>query len=122
MDTTYQYEPLNPDNHEIRLVELVPGSFDDPLVIHLHTITIPPGIEIHKEGALSAIEDYEALSYAWGSGDLRIVQVDDKDMHIGSNLESALRHLRYLERKRVLWVDALSINQDDITEKSSRLH
>jgi hypothetical protein len=121
MSTTYQYEPLNPDNHEIRLVELAPGSFDAPLVIHLRLVTIPPGIEIHKDGALSAIEDYEALSYAWGSEESRTVQVDDKDMHIRVNLEHALRHLRYLNRKRVLWVDALSINQDDIAERNSQV-
>jgi len=33
----------------------------------------------------------------------------------------ALRYLRYEDRERILWVDAICINQTDLAEKSSQL-
>ncbi|EGY23525.1 uncharacterized protein VDAG_04963 [Verticillium dahliae VdLs.17] len=70
---------------------------------------------------------FEALSYTWGSADdLECVKVIPRDhcpsqssfraLHIRRNLASALRHLRYENRPRMLWVDAICINQQDIDE------
>lgn len=36
---------------------------------------------------------------------------------ITKNLELALRHLRFKDRERTLWVDAVWINQNDMDEK-----
>jgi hypothetical protein len=33
------------------------------------------------------------------------------------NLDSALRHLRQSKKSRLIWIDALCINQSDISEK-----
>jgi hypothetical protein len=40
---------------------------------------------------------------------------------VTTNLEAALRHLRYEDRGRVLWVDALCINQRDVRERNSQV-
>lgn len=68
---------------------------------------------------------FEALSYVWGSEDdpgLAFVQtsagISTRTISIGRNLESALRHLRYGDKPRKLWVDAICINQTDDDEKS----
>lgn len=73
---------------------------------------------------------YEALSYTWGdywkdpmtayitsdSGLWNTAKVD-----IGQNLASALRHLRYKDKPRTLWVDALCINQQDLIERNHQV-
>jgi hypothetical protein len=37
------------------------------------------------------------------------------------NLETALRYLRYEDRPRVLWVDAVCINQNDLAERKAQV-
>jgi hypothetical protein len=34
------------------------------------------------------------------------------------NLDNALRHLRHSNKSRLIWIDALCINQNNISEKS----
>ncbi|CAN9308419.1 unnamed protein product [Alternaria alternata] len=77
--------------------------------------------------------DYEALSYVWGSpDDLVSVSVYEDDtalpkpleervifpMKVRRNLADALRHLRLVDKHRVLWVDAVCINQCNMAERS----
>jgi hypothetical protein len=50
-----------------------------------------------------------------------MIQVNKKPSYITNNMECALRHLRYTESPRVLWVDAICINQQDIDEKSKQV-
>lgn len=72
---------------------------------------------------------YEALSYTWGSADNpQTVQVISQDnlsefrtLQISKNLAGALKHLRYPDKARSLWVDAICINQDDIPEKNTQV-
>uniref|UniRef100_L2FGN4 Heterokaryon incompatibility domain-containing protein n=1 Tax=Colletotrichum fructicola (strain Nara gc5) TaxID=1213859 RepID=L2FGN4_COLFN len=65
---------------------------------------------------------YEALSYAWGDPEVvRPILLDGEQMDVTINLESALRHLRFAESTRILWVDALSINQKAIVEKTHQV-
>ncbi|EXL41949.1 hypothetical protein FOCG_15311 [Fusarium oxysporum f. sp. radicis-lycopersici 26381] len=69
---------------------------------------------------------YEALSYTWGSADkpqtVQVLSQDDlretRTLCIGGNLAGALNHLRYPDKARTLWVDAICINQNDISEKN----
>ncbi|KAF2028020.1 hypothetical protein EK21DRAFT_114224 [Setomelanomma holmii] len=42
-------------------------------------------------------------------------------MSITPNLDCALRHLRKADTDRVLWIDALCINQEDMDEKASQV-
>lgn len=77
---------------------------------------------------------YEALSYTWGSTDnpetAYVVPSASLSLpsepiaatiQIGQNLASALRNLRYRVEARVLWIDAVCINQNDITERSEQV-
>ncbi|EEY20312.1 conserved hypothetical protein [Verticillium alfalfae VaMs.102] len=70
---------------------------------------------------------FEALSYTWGAADdsesIRVISRDHRldqgsfhALHVRPNLASALRHLRYENRPRTLWVDAICINQQDLDE------
>ena len=74
--------------------------------------------------------NYEALSYTWGSVDRPIAARVLSRQHsaeafesllIGQNLACALRHLRFTDQPRTLWVDAICINQDDQDERNAQV-
>lgn len=73
---------------------------------------------------------YEALSYVWGSMEETVTAFvvgfpgsgdPSSPMQISPSLASALRQLRYTNRTRTLWVDAICINQDDIDERNAQV-
>jgi hypothetical protein len=67
--------------------------------------------------------EYEALSYAWGSVDnLSFARIAGGGVcAITHNLAVALRHLRFQDKARLMWIDALCINQDDTAEKNNQV-
>lgn len=69
---------------------------------------------------------YEALSYSWGDfQDRRQITLNGYNFPVTSNLYCALRHLRYADKERRLWVDAICLNQNNMREKSvmvQRMH
>ncbi|KAM7210329.1 Heterokaryon incompatibility protein (HET) domain containing protein [Rhypophila decipiens] len=76
------------------------------------------------------VPKYEALSYAWGSSrdeasalvfDPDSADRDPKCLLIRENLASALRHLRRPDLPRVLWVDAICIDQDNLQERGEQV-
>lgn len=89
-------------------------------------ITLNPFHDIEK-GA-----DYEALSYTWGSpylsdtlmvhsGSLSGANPHPSILRIRPNLSEVLRYLRLRNQVRVVWVDALCINQDDLEEREHQV-
>lgn len=102
------YQPLG--HHEIRLIVLQPAKWNSAIKCHLITKSLNEGPE------------YQALSYIWGDPKaLRPISLQGTLVQITRNLESALRHLRYEDRERTLWIDALSINQSDLIEKTQQI-
>ncbi|KAJ6200611.1 heterokaryon incompatibility protein-domain-containing protein [Bipolaris maydis] len=73
------------------------------------------------EGPLSLME-FEAISYSWGVA-LRpyTIKVNGKPFYIGYNLYSALKKLRNTDHERLLWADAMCINQHNYKEKSNQV-
>ncbi|KAK4168195.1 heterokaryon incompatibility protein-domain-containing protein [Cladorrhinum sp. PSN259] len=61
---------------------------------------------------------FEALSYVWGNQPPdKPIQVNGETWLIRENLQSALFNLRSLDDTRVLWVDAICIDQTNDDEK-----
>lgn len=103
------------------LAEGLTGTIRDALaaeVNHIKSTSITQGDDM-----------FEALSYAWGdpaSQDILCVNNPNNingasQLPITSNLSSALRHLRYENKNRVLWVDAICINQNDTIERNAQV-
>jgi hypothetical protein len=65
---------------------------------------------------------FEALSYVWGRdrSDIPLI-CDNATLIITMNLDRALRHLRWPDRPRRLWVDAVCINQESLEERSRQV-
>lgn len=71
---------------------------------------------------LIASDSYEALSYTWGDPNQQThIIVNENRVAITITLDQALRGLRYAEKKRIVWVDALCINQHDLAERSAQV-
>ena len=107
------YQKLSAEQSEIRLLLLFPASaFDEQ---------IQCGIFKASLRRLENPAPFNALSYVWGdpSGTVPIY-LNGHQHQVTRNLESALRHLRHLKYK-VLWVDALCINQKDLHERESQI-
>jgi hypothetical protein len=65
---------------------------------------------------------YEALSYTWGGTELsNSVQIDGKSLGVTHNLYLALQHLRSEDEDRILWIDAMCIDQSDLKERGHQV-
>lgn len=95
---------------EIRLLYLHPRSADKKITFNL------------KHAKLSEMPQYEALSYTWGSpGGDYMMTLDDSIIRTRENLWLALGHLQLANKPRVLWVDAICINQQDTKERNHQV-
>jgi hypothetical protein len=96
----FEYAALSePDN--TRLLYLHPGSDDEAIECSLYEITL--NLEEYH---------YYALSYAWGDPQpMHNISCNGHKMKITRNLYSVLNRLRLKDKERMLWVDALCINQ-----------
>ncbi|KAJ3541188.1 hypothetical protein NM208_g4725 [Fusarium decemcellulare] len=69
--------------------------------------------------------DFIALSYVWGSPTpQRFITVNGAEFGVTPNLYAALIQLRRTQRIRQgfrLWIDAICINQDDLTERGQQV-
>ncbi|KAK0874261.1 hypothetical protein LTS02_000177 [Friedmanniomyces endolithicus] len=103
----HRYHPL-PTSESIRIAVLLPGQADDPVAFSLEL----------APDSRTAIA-YNALSYCWGYfTDMVEVLCDGRAFFVTRNLRRALGQLRFPDRSRRLWVDAICINQFDVAERS----
>ncbi|KAK4139497.1 heterokaryon incompatibility protein-domain-containing protein [Dichotomopilus funicola] len=119
------YRPLAPQN--IRVFELDPAqSPSDPIVGRLAPQPI--------DG-----EAYEAVSYVWGNTkNRRTITIDGATLSVTASLHGSLTAFRNysvvasedddnagekkpVAKRRRLWADALCINQDDLSERTSQV-
>ncbi|KAH4069868.1 hypothetical protein HBH70_076250 [Parastagonospora nodorum] len=141
--SAFPYQPLSQPlskpfrgGFETRLVRLHPGAFDDCVyctIYHANILERQPQTE------------YTALSYVWGDATrTKPIQLGYHQLptaepphgrvsatspgmgcyesfQVTTNLESALRHLRKRASERILWVDAICINQSDWEERLSQV-
>jgi hypothetical protein len=105
------YHALDPNSLEFRLMELLPSQdFESTIECRL----------FHHD--LRRKPEYEALSYVWGNPDFdKLILLNSQVFHITASLEIALRYLRSRSESRILWVDAVCINQNDEEERSSQV-
>jgi hypothetical protein len=109
--TAYVYVSLA-HTDSIRLIELQPGAPGTPLACKL------------IDARTSENPQYEAISYAWGEPVFShtIEELSSASaLRLTVSLHGALQALRYEHDPRVLWADALCINQSDLKEKGHQV-
>ena len=112
----YRYSPIDKGTSEIRLMTLLPDVFGSKICITIKKL----------EPSKSLKPVYEALSYTWGSvtdHEYVYVQEDkgEKALAVTPNLAEALRYLRYEDRPRVLWIDAICVDQTNTAERGHQV-
>ena len=113
--TPFSYAELDLNISAFRILTLYPASnkLDDAHCTLSHAI--------FKTDA-ETLPEYEALSYAWGDAEEeRVIYVNGNPFGVTPNLEVALRYLRKPLQSRVLWIDAICIDQKNLTEKSHQV-
>lgn len=102
------YSSLQPD--EIRLVKIHQGLPSAQIECSLVLVS------------LRSSPKYESLSYVWGPHDeSRTITLCREKYSITSNLYNALVHLRLATENRLVWIDALAINQNNLPELNTQV-
>lgn len=111
----YSYAPLTGDR-QIRLLYLHPGHDAQPLIADLVHAPLD-----------ERVAQFESISYVWGGGHkTHVLLITDpsgvtRKLLIGSSLHAALQRIRLPSTARVLWADAVCINQADNLEKAAQV-
>jgi len=116
-EPSYKHRRLQ-QNDQIRILSLHPGVSSSEVFM-----------VISVEKLLPNITPYKALSWQWGGEDetsevyIRGTDVEDRyeTFWVKPRLLAALHHLRERSAVRRLWVDAISIDQNDLDEKNSQV-
>lgn len=116
-----EFNPLPPGS--IRLLRLLPYHTAGPSsLIRCQLIPYALVPTTTSSSDINASHIYQALSYVWGStANPRQIEIDGDTITITANLHSALLGLRNRSFERVLWIDALCINQDDLKERAEQI-
>ena len=117
MEDLMQYEPQQnfyrplPGSHAFRLLILEPAS-------HIsHQVSIR--LQVVERATAPA---YDAISYVWGDPAHKVtIACDGRPFEITFNLYWALVRRRSTSQPRVLWADAICINQSDLQERSNQV-
>jgi hypothetical protein len=102
---------LQDAKNQIRLVHIKPSDTSDD--------KIECTISTHN---LSDVIPFAAISYTWGNmASMHDIWLENKRVSIGENSRLVLWQARLHRCPLPLWIDVLSINQDDDEEKSSQV-
>jgi hypothetical protein len=94
----------------IRLLHIEAVSNDSAIVVRL----VPT--------KLDSAPSYEGLSYTWGVVEFTsTIMCDGSPLPVTQNLYDALKYLRQPDKERIMWIDAICINQKNDAERSRQV-
>ncbi|KAK3672467.1 hypothetical protein LTR78_007774 [Recurvomyces mirabilis] len=109
MPSSPVYTRLEQSQKQIRVLIIQPGQPEQPVrcafdFISLKGIPIPP---------------YETVSYAWGKAVFsEEIYVNDQVFKVAINAKNVLVAMRYPDRQRIVWIDAICIDQGDLEDRN----
>jgi len=106
------YEALPLSQGEIRVLEVAPASFGEPVECTIKRISLID----------DPVPCYETISYCWGPHrDPSTIKLNGHLVEVPASSEAAVRRMRLSDRPRVLWIDAICIDQSSTTERSAQV-
>jgi hypothetical protein len=136
------YRPLNKKSNEFRLLIIKPPSPVPGIECTIETRPLGD-YSRHNEGYYDWIQGvayegiweppsnredicwvptYEALSYTWGNPkETEPIIVNGQTMRVTKNLNAALLALRKENEDRIMWIDALCIDQTNVQERNEQV-
>lgn len=124
MGEQFVYQELDPSGDTIRLLTLLPGQFQDRVQLSI----------THERFQDERCTTYECLSYTWGEAHTpEEIYIWQKPPTTGGNVDglqflrprinllTALKYIRLPDRPRVIWADAICIDQDNVAERSQQV-
>lgn len=108
----YRYSPLVPEEETIHLLRLFPSRNKNAVI----------DCQLFSYSTRNGSHLYEALFYVWGDSEETVsITIDKHPFMVSKNLHAALSRLRNHSLERVIWVDAICINQTDEKEKAQQI-
>jgi len=107
------YQRLDPGKKEIRLLILTKADNQSD--------------DIHCELRQTSLAKtprplYHTVSYVWGDVTAKsTIYLSGRRVEFGASAEQVLRRFRFKHRDRILWIDAVCINQSDVRERSQQI-
>ncbi|KAL8281671.1 hypothetical protein RB600_005212 [Gaeumannomyces tritici] len=120
----YIHRPIDLSKKAIRLLRLCGADREDAINCELFQSFLEEDQDVHVE--------YEALSYTWSdtadedhrlgeASQPKCISIEGLPFQVTNNLYLALKHLRLRDSDRILWVDAVCIDQDKDEEKNHQV-
>ena len=108
------YQPLDKESLEIRLLTVYPATNPSEVPVKCSLS--------HANLSQEPKPEYETISYTWGeSTERKTIIVDNFRLEVPVSAERAIRRMRLRDRSRVLWIDAICVNQADTNEKNHQV-
>jgi len=106
------YRKLDPEKNEFRTLLVKAGEHKDDIYCELQHVSFQNDMK----------PPYETISYVWGDPTTRgTVYLQGRKTDVPASSERVLRRFRHREADRILWIDAICINQADIQERGQQV-
>ena len=110
--TSAVYHPLDAKAQEIRLLVLETSTAEQSVYCSLHVVSLLSDPK----------PQYETVSYAWGDTSLRsTIFVSGRSKNVPAGPGRVLQRMRLATKSRVLWIDAICIDQDNLSERDQQV-
>lgn len=106
------YRKLDAVEREIRVLVLQHGRVKDGVQCMMRYISL-----VNRP-----LLAYETISYVWGDATVRgTILLDNVTLDVPKSSETVLRRMRLPKRDRIVWIDAMCINQTDVEERNQQV-
>lgn len=112
MPTIFRYSSLRNEGN-IRLLRVLPGQPNDTIECELVETSIDSNPQELR---------YTAISYCWGDPTYSQPILINRQEHLTTkSAKEVIQHVRDLADSRLVWIDAVGINQADVTERNAQV-